>query len=710
MTTTRDLRVRPDLLYVASGWNVLVTDVHGRVGGVDPHGFYARNTRVLSLEGVSVDGLSPQVFSTANVGAHAQQSYAILDHGDDLPSTATYLVSEHFVGQGMRTRLTVLSYAERPRDWAIRVVFAGDFADIDDVESGHSRQSADVHAGWDEAAQRLTLKYLHPDLDYSVLITGTGAGVHYVDKNTFEAGLHVTPRGSASVEFTIEPVLDGVLMPAPSAVFTEPDDTAAQARGRLAQELATLRTTNLDVAAAWQTAICDLARLPLGEPAGPAAPVAGLPIYQQVFGRDTLTAGWQSLLAGPSMLRDSLLVNASLMGTQINDWRDEEPGKMLHQARHGPVSQLGIDPFTRYYGDWSTAPAFVILLGQYYTWTGDRDLVRQLLPIARQVLDWLDRYGDLDRDGFLEYHQRSTAGVKNQGWKDSASAIVDEHGSIVPNPLATSELQAYWYAALQFGAVALAAVGDRVYAASLMAKASALKHRFHRAFWMPEQGSYALALGPGKEQIRSVNSNDGHLLTTGIVPKRLAPTIARRLLAPDMFSGWGIRTLCAEHPAYNPFSYHRGSVWPVEAGTIGLGLARYGQWAQMHRLAKATFDAAALFEGHRLPEVISGLPRSAEFPHPGTYPTACSPQAWSASAIIALVQALLGLRPIASRNIVLIDPHLPEWLPDLHLEGIHIGQKTIDLTAARRAGGRTAVRIKGDRVTVIRWPSRGQLL
>jgi glycogen debranching enzyme len=710
MTKTRDLRVRPDLLYVASGWNVLVTDVHGCVGGVDPHGFFARNARVLSLEQVTVDGKPPQVFSTANVGVHAQQSYAILDNGDDLPSRAAYLVCEHFVGEGLRTRLSILSFADQPRRWTVRVVFDADFADIDDVQRGQSRQQADVVADWNGDSGRLALRYMHPRLDYAVLITGHSSRIRYVDKNTFEADLDVEPGGRAGLEFTTEPLVDGILMPAPPATFAEPDDVAGLARARLTAELATLRTTNLDVAAAWQTATCDLARLPLGEPGGPAAPMAGLPSYQQIFGRDTLTASWQAMLAGPTMLRDSLLLNAQHIGERIDDWRDEEPGKLMHQARHGPVSRLGIDPFSAYFGDWSTSPAFPILLGQYYAWTADIDLVRQLLPTTRKVLDWLDRYGDLDRDGFLEYQQRSAAGVKNQGWKDSETAIIDEYGDTVPNPLATSELQAYWHAALQFGAMAIAAAGDRLYAATLLAKAARLKRRFHPAYWMPEHGSYALALGPDKQQVRSVNSNDGHLLAGGIVPQRLAPVLARRLLAPDMFSGWGIRTLSADHAAYNPFSYHRGSVWPVEAGTIGLGLARYGQWPQLHRLAKATFDAAALFEGHRLPEVISGLPRTADYPHPGIYPTACSPQAWSASAIIALIQALLGLRPIAAINTIMVDPHLPDWLPEVTIEGVHIGRKKVDLQAVRKRDGRTAIRTRGDRIAVVRRRSRGQVL
>jgi glycogen debranching enzyme len=300
--------------------------------------------------------------------------------------------------------------------------------------------------------------------------------------------------------------------------------------------------------------------------------------------------------------------------------------------------------------------------------------------------------------------------VKNQGWKDSDTAIIDEHGRVADGPIAPSELQAYHYAALRHGALAFAAAGDRAFAARLVARAARLRRRFHQAYWMPDQSCYALALDAGKRQVRSVNSNDGHLLAAGIVPARAAHTVARRLFADDMFSGWGIRTLSAQHPAYNPFSYHRGSVWPVEAGTIGLGLARYGCRPQLHQLAEATFAAAALFEGHRLPEVISGLPRGSAHPHPGAYPNTCSPQGWSSSSIVALVQALLGLRPAAPFRSIIVDPHLPEWLPDLRLEGVQVGGAVFDLDARRRPDGRTVVRTHGDRILVVRQPplrSRG---
>lgn len=705
MTGVHDLRVRPDLRYVASGWSTLVTDVRGRVTGADPQGFFARNTRVLSRERITVDGREPVPFSTASVGAHAVLSYAELGDGEALPSRAAYLIVERFVGEGLRTRLTVASYAAEPLDLRLRVELAADFADTSEAESGRRLQFGDVDTRWDPATQELRLTYRCDGLDRAVVIRAyADAPVRYAD-GALAVDVAVPPRECRQVDLVVEPVVDGRRLPAPPPTFAEPDDAAAAARDRLARELTRLRSANVDVTAAWGCAVDDLARLPLGEEAGPTAPIAGLPIYQEIFGRDTMTASWQALLAGPTMLADSLRLNARHLGRRVDDWRDEEPGKPLHEARRGPVSVLGIDPFVHYHGDWSTAPDFLVFLGQYLAWTGDLDTVRDLLPAASRCLRWIDRYGDLDGDGFLEYHCRSRAGLKNQGWKDSDTAVVDEHGRVVPNPIASSELQAYWYAALRHSAVAFAVAGRPAFAAGLVRRAAALKRRFHRAYWMPDHGCYAMALGPDKRQVRSVNSNDGHLLATGIVPARIAPVVADRLMAPDMFSGWGVRTLSSAHPAYNPFSYHRGSVWPVEAGTIGLGLARYGCWSHLHRLAEGMFAAATLFDDHRLPEVLSGLPRDHDHPHPGVYPNSCSPQAWSASSVIALIQALLALRPAAPLRTIFIDPHLPEWLPRLTLEGVRVGGATVDLTLRRRRGGRTSVRVRGDRIAVIRRPT-----
>jgi glycogen debranching enzyme len=705
MSQVRDLRVRPDLRYLASGWSTLVTDVHGRITGGGSHGFFVDNTRLISRERITVNGRDPLPFNTATVDGHAQLSYAELVEGENLPSRAIYLTVERFLGDGLRTRLALHSWAVEPYHAEIRVALAADFADTKEAEGGQRQQHADVIEKWDADAAELHLVYAHPDLDRAVVVRAETAGrIRYAD-HALDVALTVEPGASVTLDLIAEPVFDGQRRRAPAAHYGETDDAAGRARSALHGELTRLRSTNRDVAQAWATAVGDLAALPLGEPPGPAAPIAGLPIYQHIFGRDTLTVAWQALLAGPSMLRDSLRLNAAHVGQRIDDWRDEEPGKLLHQVRRGPVSALGFDPLTSYYGDYATGPDFLVFLGQYLAWTGDLRTVRELIPVARQVIDWLDRYADLDRDGFLEYRCYSAAGVKNQGWKDSDTAIVDEHGQIVDNPIAPSELQAYHYAALRHGALAFAATGDRAYAARLVRRAAELRRRFHPAYWMPEHGCYAMALGPDHELVRSVNSNDGHLLAAGIVPTRIAPAVARRLFAPDMFSGWGIRTLSADHAAYNPFSYHRGSVWPVEAGTTGLGLARYGCWPELHRLAEATFAAAALFDGHRLPEVISGLPRDAAHPHPGTYPRACSPQAWSASTVPAIVQALLALRPAAPLRTILVDPHLPDWLPDIALEGVQVGGATFDLTVRRRRAGRVAVGTRGDHITVLRQPT-----
>ncbi|GAA5197712.1 glycogen debranching N-terminal domain-containing protein [Rugosimonospora acidiphila] len=711
MGVVRDARVRPALLYLASGWSTLVTDVHGRINGVNPQGFFAHNTRLLCRERITVDGREPVSFHTVNVGAHAQLSYVELSDGEKLPSEACYLTIERFLGEGLRTRLALHSWAEGPRQVRVGVQFETDFADTQEAVRGWQQRQVPVRREWSQPSQELRLVYGHPDpdhpdLDRAVAIrVESPVPVEHTGPDSVEAILTVQPNGSTFIDLVAEPVFDGHRMTAPQASYAETHDDAGRARTVLAGEFARLHSSNRDVTTAWATAVDDLATMPLGDQPGPAAPFAGVPFYQQFFGRDTLTISWQSLLAGPTMLRDSLRLNAARIGRRVDDWHDEEPGKLMHEARHGPLSALGLDPLGAYYGDWATPLDFLVFLGQYLAWTGDHATVRELRPTAHGVLDWLSRDADRDGDGFLEYRRRSPGGVKNQGWKDSETAIVDEHGRVVENPIATSELQGYHYAALRHAAVTLAFIGERGRAAGLLARAARLRRRFHPAYWMPDHHSYAQALGPDRRQVRSVSSNDGHLLASGIVPPRYAHALARRLFADDMFSGWGVRTLSADHPAYNPFSYHRGTVWPVDAGTTALGLARYGCVDQLHRLAEATFSAAGLFEGHRLPEAMSGLPRDPAHPHPGVHPQACSPQGWSASAIVAIVQALLALRPVAPLRTILVDPHLPDWLPDLELHGVRVGEATFDLAVLRRRNGRIIVRTRGDRITVIRQPT-----
>jgi glycogen debranching enzyme len=690
------LRARGDLHFAYSGRSVLVTDLVGSIRPGGKQGFFVDNTRVLSHDELSIEGQPLIPVSASPVGGHGFFAYWEVPESPGIPKDSLYVEAARLVDEGMREEVRVTNYAPEQARFDLRIELAADFADIEEAEHGRRQQDAPISTSWDPATQELCFRYLHPQLDRAVAITveRSPAEVRYEDGGLI-LPLTLAPKDTAVVVLRVEPIFDGARRPAASRAFGEAHTPLERLRRQLRDEMPVLTTTNATVARAWRTAIEDLPSLVLGLADGPATPSAGMPIYQQFFGRDSLTIGWQSLLATPTLLRDSLLANAAWQGRERNDWLDEEPGKMLHQARWGPLSALGINPFTRYYGDYATAPDFLIMLGEYLAWTNDRDTVRSLLPAARKALAWLTRHADLDGDGFIEYVKRSSAGVKNQGWKDSDDAIVDVGGSIVENPIATSELQAYWYVGMQMAAFALFFLGHRLEALRLLGSSLALRRRFDQAFWMESDDFYAMALGPDKRQVRSISSNTGHLLATGIVPPRKARRVARRLMRPDLFTGWGIRTLSSEHAAYNPFSYHRGSLWPVENGTFAFGFARYGCWDELHRLAEGIFASTELFVDNRLPEVIGGLPRDREHPHPGIYRKSNEPQGWSASMIVLTLQALLGLHPIAPLGLLLIDPHLPRWLPDLELEGIRIGRSKLDLRLWRDADGRTHYRVPG---------------
>ena len=623
------LRGRPGQVYLYSGRSVLIANLDGEVRGSGSEGFHVDNTRVLSRDSITAGGEALDAISVSPVGADAALAYYEVPADAGVEARSVFVEQARFIAEGLAVRLRVTNYATSAAA-RLRVAWhlSADFADTDDTERGERRVEVPVDQAWDASTGRLSFRSTHPQIDAESVITIEGVDASW-DGDALRFHLEIAARATVELTLTVEPVIDGRRHPAPAASFDAATGELAGLRRRLLDEAPVLRSSNATVERAWATAVADLASLPLGLVDGPAAPIAGLPLYQQFFGRDTLTIGWQALPAMTEPLRDALRANAAWQGTRIDDWLDEEPGKMIHQARWGPVSRVGIDPFRRYYGDWATVPDFLVMLGQYLAWTADFETVRDLLPAARAAVDWIDRYADLDRDGFIEYRTWSKAGVKNQGWLDSDDAIVDERGRIVDNPIATAELQGYAYAGLQQAALAFTACGDVGYGAELLRRAHAIRRRFDAAFWMPEHGFYAMGLGPNREPIRSLASNAGHLLASGLVPPSHGRTVARRLMAPDLFSGWGIRTLSSAHPAFNPFSYHRGSIWPVEQATIGFGFARYGAWPQLHQLAEGFFDTTELFAEGRLPEVVGGIGRDADHPHPGIYPDICEPQGWS---------------------------------------------------------------------------------
>ncbi len=379
----------------------------------------------------------------------------------------------------------------------------------------------------------------------------------------------------------------------------------------------------------------------------------------------------------------------------------------MHEAHTNPLSVLNFGPHGRYYGGVTGSMYYPTVAATLWHWTGKKELVQPYIETALKGLEWCNRYGDLDGDGFYEYQTRSEQGEKNQGWNDSGDAIVYADGSQVKDPLGTCEMQAFVFISKLFMSEMLTWFGDIDTAKRLYHEAQELKKRFNEVFWMEHEGYFAMGLDSRKRQIRSIASDPGHCLASGIVEESLAHRVADRMLAPDMFSGWGVRTLAASHPAYNPFSYHRGSVWPVENAVFALAMARYGLHDHMTTIAKAQFETAALFDYRRLPEVFAGHQRDAEHPFPALYPKANWPQAWSASAPFTLLQAMLGIYPYAPLNVLLVDPHLPEWLPQIVVRGLRVADATVTIGFRRLEDGTSTYDVleqRGD-LHVIRQPS-----
>jgi glycogen debranching enzyme len=414
-------------------------------------------------------------------------------------------------------------------------------------------------------------------------------------------------------------------------------------------------------------------------------PAAGIPWYVAPFGRDSLITAYETLMINPAVARSTLRTLAAWQATEDDPWRDAEPGKILHELRRGELARTRAIPHTPYYGTVDATPLFLLVAAAYHRWTLDLDTMRDLRPAFDAALRWIDEWGDRDGDGFVEYERRSPAGLVNQGWKDSYDAVVHADGSLARGPIALVEVQAYVYAAKRDVAEVYAALGDDERATALRGEADSLRAAFNEAYWNPEERFLALALDGEKRRVASVTSNAGHALFCGILDDDRAAHVAERLMAPDMFSGWGIRTLSTRSPAYNPMSYHNGSVWPHDNAIAAAGLKRYGFDDAVARIATALFDVGAGSRDFRLPELLCGFGRD-ESRSTVAYPVACIPQAWAAAAPFLLVQMLLGVAPNAEESRLAVDrPRLPSWIGRLDVDDICVGPGRVSL-AFRQTG------------------------
>ena len=693
----------PGRVITFSGYTSLCTGGDGSVGSGDHEGLFDFDTRILSRYRFRIDGEQPSFVSGGHLDASRWAGSLRVPipggtpDGPRLPRDTIEVAIQRRVGNGLLDELEVVNHSMLPAEVRLTLDLEADFRELL-ARANDRREIGRVAAAWHASTAALEFRFTAAHEEHHA---ERGTRVRVLDAPALErtpdglaVRLALPPKGRAALVVVVESLVDGrwrsPLTLAPRVLDPTDRDRAREAWDA---ERPHLEPAATPIAGAFETAATDFFALRAwdrGDPPDPAGGwtvAAGVPEYAGVFGRDVLTAGWQAALLDAAPMRGALTLIDRTQARVDDPFRDAEPGKMLHEMRRGPLSETAIVPQRAYYGSQTTPAMFVLTLSELWHWTGDLEAVRRHRDAAIRALDWARDRGDLDGDGFLEYVRRAPVGPKNQGWKDSDDAIRSADGRQVKNPIATVEEQAFHFLALQRMAELLVALAEDELAATYLERAAVLKRRWDEAFWMPDEGFYAMGLDPDKRQIRSIGSNAGHALGTGIVPAERAPDVIRRLFQPDLFSGWGIRTLSSAHPSYNPCAYHLGTVWPVEQATFALGMKRYGFDADAERLVTAQLQAASHFRDARLPEAIGGH-GSEERRLPVAYPSANVPQAWSASAVIQFVQILLGLYPFAPlAMIALIRPRLPEWLPTLTVRNVRVGDARISLRFERAADG-----------------------
>ena len=657
-----------DLVSILDGNTFVVSDERGDIeaSSTDPTGLFSFDTRFLSRWVLTIDGQRLNALSTDDLNYFEARFFLVPGTGTVYVDSKLSVIRKRNVAEGFHEELTILNHDDKPVELTVRIDAGNDFADLFEVKDALDKQGKYETR---VEPERLVLSYVRETYQRGTAISSSKPAA--IDKEGLTFDVRIGPGGSWTTELDVMTTLlasgQPRALPQVRSVGRNVKTTMQTDLARWLDAAPRLQCDSETLGLTYRRSLVDLAALRFSPlTAGRRSlPAAGLPWFMTMFGRDSIFTSLQALPFAPELAATTLRELGMRQGTRVDDFREEEPGRILHEMRYGEMTAFEERPHSPYYGCADATPLFVVLLDEYELWTGDRKLVREFEREARAAIAWIGDYADRQNNGYVSYKRKNEeTGLENQCWKDSWDSISYSDGRLAGFPRATCELQGYAYDA-QMRAARLARVvwKDTVYAEELEKRAADLKRRFNRDFWIESKGYFALALDADGEQVDSLTSNNGHLLWSGIVDKSKAKSVVQHLLGPRLFSGWGIRTLAEEEGRYNPIGYHVGTVWPFDNSFIAWGLRRYGYGREAAQVAAGVLDAAEYFQG-RLPEAFGGYDRSLT-KYPVQYPTACSPQAWSTGAPLLFLRTMLGLEPAGEHLVV--DPALPVGIGHVEL-------------------------------------------
>ncbi|MEH2445260.1 MAG: glycogen debranching N-terminal domain-containing protein [Nostoc sp.] len=676
--------VNANLITINDGSSFLVTATDGSIDDNQAQGFFVRDTRLISYYEISLNRYQLSLLASSNI-THHNALYQFTNPelptvNGIFPSGSLLVTIRRDIVGGMHEDIEITNHHLEAVEFQLMLAIRSDFADIFEVKAKKILTRGEITTTWKDGI--LFTEYRNGSFVRGIVtetVCASSTARYANGRLMFDVAIAPGKTWHTSINFTA--LADGEILKLQENSTVSHNTKAGDLSDQFLTKATKLRSSNADIQGFYQQAIVDMGALRIEVDDNGHKfwmPAAGIPWFMAVFGRDSIIASLQTMAVYHGFARGTLVRLAQLQATELDDSHDAQPGKMLHELREDELTKINQLPYNPYYGTVDTTILWIITLAETYSWNADLGMLDECRSPLDKALTWIDKYGDFDGDGFVEYLTHSKKGLANQGWKDSGESMVYPNGKLVDPPIALCEVQGYVYKAWLKAALIYEVWGEKERSQNLRQKAESLYQRFNEQFWMDSVGFYCLGLDSNKQQIQSITSNPGHLLWSGIVPQERAKKLVERLFQPDMWCGWGVRTLSSQNPAYNPISYQRGSVWPHDNSIIAAGLKRYGFHEEANRIAEGIFAAANYFQSGRMPELFAGIERQENnFPVP--YPDANIPQAWAAGSILLLIRTILGLEADAPQGKLKVQPSLPECLSELELINLSVGDATVGL-------------------------------